>query len=741
MEVAYIPGDVSTWRDIKSWNNYIYVGTENINGGIQIISMVNPNNPELVNTIEEIGSSHNIMISDGYLYVVGTENQDLYILDLQNPVYPEIVGTWSGDYFHDVCIKNDFLFGCSISTNTMHIININDKSNPYSVGSWENVPSAHACWVDPNNDNLMTASETIGGHVMSWDISNINNIELISEWAPDSSELKSAHNIFIRDNYAYVSYYVFGLQILNIENPEQPLLAGYYDTYPGMEGLFSGAWGVYPYQPSCNIYITDRQNGLFVVKFQECLGVDPDDPISPQNLSVYSDFETPNSVILNWENPGLLYNNNPLHDYDILIFSDSILTQVLQNYENSYTHTGLIDGDKKKYELYIKSNINDSLSLGVEKIVWVGGHPIPKKPVLLSFDRFQNSIHFEIKMPNSQLDGTPLDDLENLMILRNGSIINTYNVFSNETMYLEDIPFPGFYHDYQFFVTDNETPTNTSQITYPLQIFFGEYPDNIIIPICHSTMEDATLLKQDLTDSNINSSIININQLSQIDSYVENKNFFLLSGIYPNDCIIDETIIPKLENLLSSGNNLYLEGGDVWTNMVQSNLISLFGVTVLSDGTDTLSQIIGLSGTLTSDLVLDYNGANNWIDQLHSISPAYTLLTNINSEYSLLVVNQNDLSNTIASSFELSGITNQNQRQNLIYCILQLFDNQINPNWIKGDLNFDNNVNIIDILLIVEFIIENSQPNQIQYWISDINHDDLINIQDITLIMNYILIN
>ena len=65
----------------------------------------------------------------------------------------------------------------------------------------------------------------------------------------------------------------------------------------------------------------------------------------------------------------------------------------------------------------------------------------------------------------------------------------------------------------------------------------------------------------------------------------------------------------------------------------------------------------------------------------------------------------------------------------------------IGPNWIKGDYNQDEFVNIIDILFVVEVIIELSNPNVIQYWISDLNNDDNINIQDITLMVNIILLN
>ena len=65
--------------------------------------MDNLDNPALVYTITDFGSSHNIHIdSGGYLYVVGAEEHDIWIYDLSIPELPDLVGTWDGEYFHDI---------------------------------------------------------------------------------------------------------------------------------------------------------------------------------------------------------------------------------------------------------------------------------------------------------------------------------------------------------------------------------------------------------------------------------------------------------------------------------------------------------------------------------------------------------------------------------------------------------------------------------------------------------------
>jgi hypothetical protein len=55
-----------------------------------------------------------------------------------------------------------------------------------------------------------------------------------------------------------------------------------------------------------------------------------------------------------------------------------------------------------------------------------------------------------------------------------------------------------------------------------------------------------------------------------------------------------------------------------------------------------------------------------------------------------------------------------------------------------GDVNFDSEINILDVILIIDFILDDSL-NQIQFENSDINSDDIINIFDIILLVENIM--
>jgi len=58
-----------------------------------------------------------------------------------------------------------------------------------------------------------------------------------------------------------------------------------------------------------------------------------------------------------------------------------------------------------------------------------------------------------------------------------------------------------------------------------------------------------------------------------------------------------------------------------------------------------------------------------------------------------------------------------------------------------GDVNFDNNVNIQDIILVVNFILELDFPTEVEFISSDINSDGFINVLDIVFIVDIIFDN
>ena len=263
-EIARIPGPNNQWRDVKYWNRHVYIGTEGY-AGLKVISMDDPDNPVIVNTITDWGyTSHNLHVDNGYLYIVGgvSSGAQIYIYDLATPATPVQVGAWFGDYIHDLEVYNNKIYASAIYTGKLHIIDVADKTSPQTVASFDVGTMSHDCAVTYDEQTLLTAQETPGGHIKIWDISDYNNISLLSEYSAGPG---SVHNVYVRPgtNLAVISYYIEGLRVVDISDPSNPVEVGYYDTST-RAGLYDGHWGVYAYLPSGYMISSDRQNGMYI---------------------------------------------------------------------------------------------------------------------------------------------------------------------------------------------------------------------------------------------------------------------------------------------------------------------------------------------------------------------------------------------------------------------------------------------------------------------------------------------
>ena len=85
--------------------------------------------------------------------------------------------------------------------------------------------------------------------------------------------------------------------------------------------------------------------------------------------------------------------------------------------------------------------------------------------------------------------------------------------------------------------------------------------------------------------------------------------------------------------------------------------------------------------------------------------------------------------------------------------IIQYANNEIDTAWmlsiiedllysddlLMGDINFDQSIDILDIVLCVNIVLGSSIPSQDQISVADFNDDNSINVLDIILLVNIIL--
>lgn len=262
-----LPGTASTWYDMVVEGDYCYNVNEAADG-LKIIDLSNlPGQVTWKDTIiAGMNTAHNVYVDNGYLYTCGADNNGgINILDLTDPWRPNLVGQYFGNYVHDVYVRNDYAYACELSSG-LTIINVSNKTSPV-IAANRPYPGnfTHNSWLNDNGDVVFTTDETGGGKITSFDISDLNNIELLDDtWNELGQGASIPHNTHVRNDFLITSWYTDGLSIIDAARPHNLIDVGYYDTSPFSGSSFSGAWGAYHDLPSGLVLISDTDDGLFI---------------------------------------------------------------------------------------------------------------------------------------------------------------------------------------------------------------------------------------------------------------------------------------------------------------------------------------------------------------------------------------------------------------------------------------------------------------------------------------------
>ncbi|MBW8051477.1 MAG: choice-of-anchor B family protein [Cytophagales bacterium] len=284
--IAFIPGAAQggqiIHRDYHDYAGYLYIVSDEGASTLQIADLgYLPDSVPLVYDSDIlIKNSHNIFIdtATAKLYALAMDNgagffKAMGIFSLADPVNPTILPALilqpgQGWHVHDAYVKNDTAY-CSNGMAGLFIFDLTNPASPQLLGSLTTYPDQdynHSGWLTGDGNYYVFTDEAPAMDVKIYDVSDLSNMVYVSQFNSGVDPLSMAHNVIIKGNYAYCSYYHDGLQIFDISDPSNPVNVGYYDTYtPPDHVSYRGAWGVYPYLPSGKILISDMQYGLFVL--------------------------------------------------------------------------------------------------------------------------------------------------------------------------------------------------------------------------------------------------------------------------------------------------------------------------------------------------------------------------------------------------------------------------------------------------------------------------------------------
>lgn len=290
-------GIASAWRDLKVYQDHVFVVADyNRNHGMQVYDLnglraINPGPVALQETAHYSGfaNAHNIAINEasGFAYAVGSETcaGGLHMVDIHDPDQPQGVGCYSEDgYVHDTqCViyhgpdldyqGRELCFNSSVSQFT--VVDVTDKTQPKRVGALtvDGTFYIHQGWLTADQHYLLfddEMDETFGSNNTRTYVVDMRELDAPRLVDIYTSALPAIdHNLYISGTYAYEANYTTGLRVLDIQDIDRGKLheAAFFDTVPENDlAVFNGAWTAYPYFRDGKVVISTLDRGVFIVK-------------------------------------------------------------------------------------------------------------------------------------------------------------------------------------------------------------------------------------------------------------------------------------------------------------------------------------------------------------------------------------------------------------------------------------------------------------------------------------------
>ena len=282
-EVAFVAGAYTgsgvVHRDYHDYQGYLYIVCDEgwSTSTLQIVDISNL--PTSVNVVYDSDSlfntSHNIFIdtATSKLYACASNSaMDIYSLDI--PTLPNLIYSYTDvGHVHDAYVRNDTAYlNCGndgFRIIDFHYLDLGGGMAWDELASFTSYPDAgynHSGWLSDDGTIYAMQDENHGYDVKIMDVSDLNNITVLSTLNSGENAQSMAHNGIIKGDFLYLAYYHDGLRVFDISDPSNPIQICNYDTYsPSSYNSYKGAWGVYPYLPSGNIIVSDMQSGLYVL--------------------------------------------------------------------------------------------------------------------------------------------------------------------------------------------------------------------------------------------------------------------------------------------------------------------------------------------------------------------------------------------------------------------------------------------------------------------------------------------
>jgi|688.fasta_scaffold220310_1 choice-of-anchor B domain-containing protein len=290
-------------RDVEVYGHYAYCVSDNgPSGKMQVYDLSYlPDSVSLVFESDTFGHNvHSMFVNpeSKRLYLCSVKkspiNIPMMVLSIDTPEKPSLLGLLgiipSGcERVHEVYIRRDTAF-CSCEYKGLFVYDLRNMQNqillgaitpPYPYNGYN-----HTSWPDSALQHIAFTDELPNGQPLKvYRIRGFDDMTYLTHFNTNNGA--TPHNLFWVGNLLHVSWYHDGIYTWDMSNPRKPKVHAYFDTYhqnaTGDYSGFKGCWGVYPFFPSGNIAASDMTNGLFMIRYDQSVGLNNQE----------NDFENP----------------------------------------------------------------------------------------------------------------------------------------------------------------------------------------------------------------------------------------------------------------------------------------------------------------------------------------------------------------------------------------------------------------------------------------------------------------
>ncbi|MGB3801528.1 MAG: choice-of-anchor B family protein, partial [Lewinella sp.] len=216
--IGVTSGVQSIWRDIKTYGEYAYAVSDQRNDGLVVIDLRSLPDTFAVNYVRDtvpgfnrpFHRAHNIFIDTtrGLAFTAGGDRNindgGMLIFDLNtDPWHPPIVGRGPATYSHDVYVQDGLMYASEIYSGELAIYDTRDLDNITELGRQVTPYNfTHNAWTTGNGNTLFTTDEVANASVAAYDITDPSDIQALDEYRPLTSLNTGTipHNVHVIDD-------------------------------------------------------------------------------------------------------------------------------------------------------------------------------------------------------------------------------------------------------------------------------------------------------------------------------------------------------------------------------------------------------------------------------------------------------------------------------------------------------------------------------------------------------------